>query len=393
MERLVASIVHLTDLHLFVDENGEQADLGEINRSVKLFWASTKVIRLKAYRDQIQGFALHNNEAWDHLQTQLPEIIRQEREEAGDAVPIIVAQTGDVETFGRRMTAPPGTEAFPGFKYLRDALWPASREAGATVWFDLYGNHDVWAGTFPMLTPFTHTDNAFRAIAEVPQLAGTWPDRFDLEAPGECRIEFYRVNSVAPDAIHGSLAAGIIGPHPPGTQLPCSRSLSAMEELDCFAAKPPKTGASDRRVVRILTMHHPPHLFRPTRWVTLTSGRVIGVDRLAERAQELPVQLVLAGHRHKLDPDRGVVHRGNAPDANQQPLPARTGQLAAASPTQSYSITDVEGRNSFSLYRLFVDVVSDHLRVSRTVFSYRDARQRFDVDRLGERDVFRDIPL
>lgn len=56
-------------------------------------------------------------------------------------------------------------------------LQVADLKTGATVVVELYGNHDVWSATFPLLTPVEHVRSAFNRIGRIHGLHGPWPDR------------------------------------------------------------------------------------------------------------------------------------------------------------------------------------------------------------------------
>ncbi len=393
MEHLIASIFHVTDLHLFIDEAGNARPIAEQHATVRFMLRSAKASGLQWLRDQVAGFSLPNMTAWLSLVQRLPQLVRDERQHTrtlGQHVPILVLQTGDVETFGfSESRARGGRNPFPGFSYLHSVLWPAVMKQGADAVVDLYGNHDVWSGTWPLLTPVKHIRNAFRRITTVTGLGGPWPDRQDFPAPAGCRIELYRMNSVAPDPLAGSLASGSVGPHPPLKRLPLSKSRDAFRELLARANTPSTVSG---RPIRILAMHHPPHFFDGTLFERFTSGRVAEAEALARCVKYTGVQLVLAGHRHELNPARGMTYYGNAAAPNQAPLNSSSGQLVSESPTAGSDLSPTPPRNSTALYRLHVNDKDDTLRVERAVLRYRDgSSQAFQL--AGLQDVFRGIPL
>jgi len=390
MENCVLSIVHITDLHLFVDEAGDARPPSEQATSVRFFVASAKKSGAQFIKDQVSGFSLPNFKAWNKLRQRIPDIVKDERKALGPNVPLLVLQTGDVETFGRSdLRAARGEDPFPGFKYLRTVLWPNIKSAGATAIVDLYGNHDVWSGTFPLLTPIKHVRNASRRIATVDGLKGPWPDRQDFPAPSGLRIELYRLNSVSPGSLRGSLATGSVEPHPPFTKLPLSKSRDAIRELYALALQS-KGFAS--RPIRVIAMHHPPHFFGDDVFTRLTSGRVVGADGIARFVSNWQTHLIVAGHRHALDPAVGSVHVGSQPDFNQYPLSSSTGQLVSESPTADSDLAAIPSPKSIAIYRVHADDATKRVRVERSIRRYGDS-MALPFSAGPFHDVFKDIPL
>lgn len=390
MEHWIGSIFQLADLHLFVDEQGNARPLAEQHASVSLLFEIAERSELQWLQNRVAGFSLPNMSAWTALRLRLPELVRAERRrEGGLDVPILVLQTGDVETFGRAdARALRGLDPYPGFTFLRRTLWPTVLAEGADAAIDMYGNHDVWAGTWPMLTPVSHVRNAFNRITNIDGLHGPWPDRQDFRAPAGYRLEVYRVNTVSPFPLSGSLASGSIRPHPPGTRLPQTDSDDVFSELFALTQSPAEIPG---RPVRIVAMHHPPHFFRGTLGERITSGRVTEVDGLARCLDYCGIQLIIAGHRHELDPSLGTTYDGREPAPNQSPLNSTTGQAVSESPTATSDFSPAN-RNSFSLYRLYVDDARGTLRVARSVLRYRDgADVQFREN--PSSDVFRHLPL
>lgn len=357
----LARIVHLTDLHLFVDPDGAVRPPSSIRASVRFLRASGEWLPSARWRKAIGGFGAHNTEALEALRPALRDVVSEAQ---GTDVPVVVVQTGDVETFGRsRDPRHVAVQGYPGFAFLRDVVWPELEGLGATC-VDLYGNHDVWDGTLPMLTRQQHLLNAVARIDQVPGLQGPWPDvEHPISLANGRQLHLHRLNSVSANALHGTFACGTIGPHPPLAVLPASTSTSAFEELAALASAAAVVGAPPP--IRVVAMHHPPHDFDPSilSWIGLATGSVQGADRLALTAEGLPIHLVLAGHRHALDPPAG---RGWE---EQPPLPDRTGQLAASSPTQDHHGSS-RHPNSFSVYDLGDDGAGS-LTVDRAVHEYR----------------------
>jgi hypothetical protein len=361
MPDLIASIFHLTDLHLSVDARG---DLRKQLRSGRLLAAAAKRVPVPGARAVLAGAMWHNEEALVALCDDLPEILRLERDEAPDEAPVLVLQTGDVEALGSAVPAGrDGYDAFPSFAFVHSEL----RDAGdGWEWLDIYGNHDTWPGTYPPMRP-RHRHINRKRIATVPGMGGPWPGDADVfEGATGIPVVVARVNSISRTLLEETLASGRITDHPPGN----GDLNSVLGDLsDAFE---PWRG---KRAVRIAVLHHPPHVFEATRATELTTGRLEGAPEFAQRLGELGVQLVVAGHRHKLNPAEDVTS-ATPPDA-QPPLGAPAVQLVAESPTQdsvAMAEDDTEDADtpprSFCRYRLWADDAS--FAVERTVFSYTD---------------------
>lgn len=211
-----------------------------------------------------------------------------------------------------------------------------------------------------------------RRIATIPGLEGPWPDAVAVgSSPGGIPVVVARVNTVSRTLLEETLASGRVSDHPPR-----GASLEAVVD-ELVAQLKPWTAAP---ALRILVLHHPPHPFGTTPGKELTTAVLEDGDVLADRLRELRVQLVVAGHRHKLDPAYDVA---NGQASAQPPLRRPTVQLVAESPTQdSVAPTDDETDydellqpNSFCRYRLWAE--DTILAVERTVFRYTDGTGTF----------------
>jgi Calcineurin-like phosphoesterase len=390
VEHLVATIFHVADLHLFVEEDGALRPPNAYARSVRTSRWVAKHDPLAVVRKVVSGFTAANMSALRQLRRRLPQEIRGERNRGGEGLPILILQTGDVETFGRSASrAAAGQEPFPSFAFLRNHLWPAAMAAGATDVIDMYGNHDVWSGSWPLCHPYAHVRNAFKHIATVPGLEGPWPARTVYAAAGGYRVEIYRVNSVAPSPLTNSFANGAIRRHPPGCVLPETGGKNVFNEILALTQKPSDVPG---RPIRIAAMHHPPHFFEGSLFERFAGGLVSEAEGFARCCGRGGIQLVVAGHRHELNPADGEVYSGNTFPLPQPPLNASTAQLVSESPTADSDVASVPARNSFSRYRILVNGTSATLRIERTTFRYRDAAPMAFAPGPSQ-DVFRDIPL
>jgi 3',5'-cyclic AMP phosphodiesterase CpdA len=193
------------------------------------------------------------------------------------------------------------------------------------------------------------------------------PD-LDATLPND-RVEFYRVNTVQSGWLQNTLASGCIetdwtirSAAPP--HYPVSQSSCPFDELLAVAHQATNPALP---AIRILVMHHPPHFFNATGTPSdLKAGALNNASDLGAALAKSAVRfhLVLAGHRHELNPAIGVrLTYSLASGGWQKPLPPTVVQLVAGSPTQLAQGTD---RPSFSVYRLEVD--ANQLAVERTVY-------------------------
>jgi len=381
MSDLIATIFHITDMHLFVDESGAlRKDALGSARLLTTIARKTPVPSTQAF---FSGAMWHNEEALLALRETLLELMERSADEDDDSydAPVIVVQGGDVEALGS--AAPPDVKeytAFPSWSFLHKDL---RRALDRWSWWDIYGNHDTWPGSYPMMRWRDRAINRAR-IASIPGLEDPWPDVLEVSGSSTgIPVVLIRLNTVSRTLLMETLASGRVSDHPPA-------GASVDEVLENLARE--LEPWRDRQAVRIVSMHHPVHVSGAGGW-KFTTGWLKGREELAERLSDLRVQLVLAGHTHKLDPARAAT---DAQTGEQPPLAWPTAQLVAESPTQD-SVDELHGtgryaglqRRSFSRYRLLAEGGS--LEVERTVFSYSDTRGRFAP--AGSTRVFRGLPL
>lgn len=358
MPGLIATLYHITDLHLFVDESGRTRE--ELLRSARLL-SSLAHRGVPLLGSLAAGAIWHQENALRALEAQLPAEVARERYAQPDA-PVLVLQTGDVEALGSG--APAGhTEyrAFPSFAWVHSSL-----RSHEPTWIDIYGNHDTWPGTYPPTRVRERAINR-RRIATVPGLKGPWPDVQRFEGASGIPVDVARINTVSRTLLKETLASGAIGDHPPAGAGIDAVAADLRGKLRDSQAGP---------AVRIAVMHHPPHPFEAGWWTReLSTGKLHGAQRLAQVLGERRVQLVVAGHRHKLDPARDAKRVGQG---RQPPLRPPTVQLVAESPTQEDARHEsdrsaYEGlqRHSFSRYRLWTEG-GGRFDVERTVFAFDD---------------------
>lgn len=379
MPDLIATIFHLTDMHLLVDRDGEIRK-EKLRRTRMLVWTARRA-PIDSLQTFFAGAMWHRQTALTALRRALSEVLAQEQQElaATPDAPIAVVQGGDVEALGS--SAPHHAidyEAFPSFEFVHRHL--RSTDVRFT-WLDIFGNHDTWPGTFPLLA--IRPNAAIRGrIGSVPGLEGPWPDLLVLGATGPVPLVIARVNTVSRDFSGENLASGAVSEHP-------EDGASLNDVLDRL------TGVfapwQDRPVVRAALLHHPVH-FAYGAGGRFSSDRLDGAEELAERLKKLNVQLVLAGHVHELDPPRDAT---DLEAGTQPPLKSPTVQLVAETPTQDWVERDDSDfaalpSRSFCRYRLWAD--SQTFDVERTVFKYDEGNVRFAPVQPST-TVFRGIPL
>jgi hypothetical protein len=365
----IATIVHLTDLHLFVDEHGGPRSMNELSRLISL---------VKHVRDRAPGpiaglatavdkMATHHSDALIDLEEVLRQISAAHDPAHG---PLIIAHTGDVEVIGPRWYAD-GTVRFLGLEYIEKWLQPAAPNAH---WAHVYGNHDVWPGGLPITDTERHLD-ALAAIGNTAIYADSYPSEpLQLPTPHGPTIRVHRVNTVPNDVLEQTAAHGRIGTHPHGDKILAAATSACLAALAVHTQVP-----AGKQAVDIVLMHHPPHAFRtgPIRSRIGAATMRGHNDFAAALANDVHAQLVIAGHRHHLDPNITGI------PIKQHPLPASTLQLVAESPTASPAALSRTGsaadraaartHMSFSTYHLY-STASD-IDVARSIWRRSDIAQ------------------
>jgi hypothetical protein len=356
----LATLVHLTDMHLFVRPNGRDRGPGELAASLRVMKYLVRRRPVAKLVRKVDKLELYNSIALEALEESLAELRVTER--GRSKAPLIVVHTGDADTIGPQ---PVGRSlVFGAYEYLHDVVRPkvvADREN----WVDAYGNHDVWPGTLPYRHPRQHRAN-FERIRQVDGLESyELPLKFSTPHPG-IQLELHRLNTVDPSAGPATMANGKVNTHP------IRRGRRSVQRgLDVLQGNCISPGAT----IRVLLMHHPPFPFEAG-WFerNLTTGKLTGARQLGERLERsFRIHLVIAGHRHALDPKAELDRREAA--VPQPPLPARTVQLVSESPTASPHLTNpneprvsklqAAKSNSFCIYRLYVDPAHSKLRINR----------------------------
>ena len=374
----VASVVHLTDLHLLVDEDGLELSREQLHSIT--YRASQRDWHFAKFGELMQGLACQNQDWWNALCRTLPRLVGV-LAQAGPGVPTIVAQTGDVEAHGATRSA---SAQHPGWRALNHCV---RMPMGDVHWLDVFGNHDVWPGAFPPFRPWASQASSLQSLVAETGLRGPWPlppDR--IPGPAGVSLDIYRINSVSLDSEAGLLAYGrVSGLRNGRIHMGVRASLGIRRDA--------RSSQTDDTVIRIVLMHHPPHVFDASPGDRMTTCLLFGSKLFGLCAKKARVQLVLAGHRHRLNPRSPTA--GHIVEADRQrPLGSETLQLVASTATQEMADIDSAHRasgNSFSVYRLLVDEARSRLRVRRSVLIPQDSPPSFQSR--GEHRVLPDLAL
>ena len=374
----LARIIHVSDFHLFVDALGNDDDARARSALVKLAVGAAQQNCAPAwFRALVRGFNTHSRQTLDAFLATLSALVRDVQ--TGKKV---VVQTGDVEAFGWLRRG-----AFRGFDY-----WASKRQQlkDGSEFVDIYGNHDVWPGTLPGADPLS-ADVVELLLLQRPEFADLLPDKTVVRTT-TCLLEFYRVNTIRSGFVANTMAYGRIAADRRITGrdvYPHSRSNDPFMELAALARDHQTTTLP---IVRILVMHHPPHFFHASASVKdLAEGPLENGNELQGVLTTRRFHLLLAGHRHRVDPSPGVQLTPTEYGRPQAPLPNTTVQLVAGTATQMIEDTEHE-RPSFNTYVLILQRPSMTLEVSRIV--YRHPNPSYDQFQAGRAEIVASgIPL
>lgn len=275
--------------------------------------------------------------------------------------PIVLLQTGDVATFGGRRAPPvapdqPDRHEFPEWEYWlgRCNAWRSIHGRRLLV-MNLHGNHDVWPGVLPLVSPanVSDVDAALRAL--LAHQGESMRDELTVRTvDAETAIlEVMAFDTVWSDAFVNTLALGRVSVPDGSGSTSADRAtleravVSAIEKLEAQRVD------DVRPRIRIAALHHPPH-FCGVHSVSgaLTGGVLVNARELADVLFSRGFSVVFAGHRHVFDPvgdDR----------PEQPPLDRAVAQFVTASPTQSVDRSANGARHepeqqAFAVYELSV---------------------------------------
>lgn len=358
-------IIHLSDLHLFVNADGAARDVKERSKAIRSLARLAKLAG-KSFAELAEGFNTHDQPALQAMQRTLQRILAASRS------PTVVLQTGDVSAFGG--TVHRDDVQFPDWEYWTGEFKQALPLHPPNTWVDLFGNHDVWPGTWPAAGMW-QTRQVQRALQR-----RFVPNRhpYCIAHGGPRSIGIYVLNSVVSSGFWNTFAFGDLGTDQQHLgAYPCG-SGDPLHELARLAHE-----YRDVERARLLVLHHPPHHFKAGQ-NPLTEGPLTRAGELGSWLEDLaldglPFQVVMAGHRH-------ILHPLEASDAPQFfPLPDGCLQLVCGSPTQLASAA--APKPNFSVYDL--ELRANELRLVRTVldhdafddeFTQSETKQTWDLD-------------
>lgn len=372
----------MSDHHLFVSANGRRRPREQELARTRLLRSALEMS--ETTKDLAHGLSAHNSGAQRALHRFL---VEQDAAHQNISTPLILAQTGDVEAFGRSIENSGTDDEFGGFNWLETRVYP---ELKNTHIAQLHGNHDVWSGGWPLTTPTMDLMANAIALMGTPTLAGSMPD-----APlvYSCRdaisLQLFRFNTVSTKWSAAVRASGEPSSFPPPDGL-AADAISRLNE----AAK--ASEVHDNAVaIRILLTHHPIHNFQPRGLLQhLTSGHLADAQELANSLSDNKFNLVLAGHRHEVDPAPGTAD--GAGPIGQEPLPDSVIQLSTGSATQSPSgpLEDHPDAYTVCRYQLLTSKERPYrLAVTRTVFIYSDGDRQFSAGEHADETIISDLAL
>ncbi|WP_457332352.1 metallophosphoesterase [Rhizobacter sp. P5_C2] len=252
--------------------------------------------------------------------------------------PLWLIDTGDGTTFGDSKSLE---------SWLHDWSPQFLKAAGPHAkQLTLYGNHDAWPDTFPLLAPraMGHQRNKLRTM----WFPNSWPTA-PFTAPmlrgSSSEVQLFALNSVDHDLIPNTRACGRVLPDRAGNNV--QTGPTAADDLHRAVAAAAK--ASPGRHFRILAMHYPVAEAAQTghRLTEILSNRDTFAHELVTPSYTAKplVHLLLAGHTHQAYPSIGLMPNA-LPSASQPPL--HHGFAQSVTPSLSQEL--VSGVNGTSDY-------------------------------------------
>lgn len=160
----------------------------------------------------------------------------------------------------------------------------------------LYGNHDAWPGTLPLIAAISALRNQLPAL--VSRKFHVASPQLEMKIPiphGDGEVQLYLVDSVRHGRIRNTLALGKVE----------NSQLEALGNLVDANYSPGK------KYFRILAVHHPVHYPppRPERSMSMTNDSDVAriLDSPTAGGAYPLAHLVISGHTHSLYPDHGAL--------------------------------------------------------------------------------------
>lgn len=322
MEVPLLQIIHYSDMHLAVDGY------------VSMRWLLKRAYPRLSHESQ-QGWA-------GPRRAVLPEFIHliealTTNDSAWADRPAWLVDTGDGTTFG-------DVASLEEWQEWSDQFAQASGPQGRLM--RVYGNHDGWPGTFPLLDLGLQSSmDSQRNMLRRQHFRETWPELpWTVTVPGTptrpgaapSQIELYAVNTVDHDLLVNAAALGVAARDRRWSLLP---NLGVDTPADDVARRAwVQPGGATGRNLRIAAMHYPVandatpgnHTF-----VKVLANRKRFASDLQQHPQVKPlvVHVLLAGHTHLPFPSVGQLPR-SASAATHLPLVAGQCQVVSGSLSQ-----------------------------------------------------------
>jgi len=354
----IAHIIHITDMHLFVDRLGTRRSPHEQSLITRFIRGLGNMIpRIAKPLNLSDGLNVHSPLALKYLIPTLQQIINSK-----GGTPLALVQTGDVEAFGgTELPGPfaPRSWEFPAHDYWESECIKLGLNLTTSRIVNLYGNHDVWPHTLPIFRPQSTllVEGQLRNRAE---FRGPLPDWITLPA-GKFTIHFFRLNSVQSGFLANTVALGYLSSDP------YYQNIGKLDTILGHVATRASGFSSATNTIRILVMHHPPHFFNSQGLVSdLVEGPLYNTADLLPAFNQHRFHLVIAGHRHALDPKKTPLPITGK--QSQPVLPANTIQLVAGTTTQESG--NPQYRPSFNVYTLRVNEQLDLMCVEREIYRF-----------------------
>ena len=304
----VLQLVHVSDWHLrdagFKDSNV----LGKMQRllsGLSRGSAQAREVLSKNYSDMaidkfcqslresledlIDGFAGHDETAIEAFSNVLVELTEKDSEWSGETTWLV--DTGDLTTFGDSASLEMGIKI----------LGALVSKAGKMEYRNIYGNHDAWPETQPILSTPQNIANRNWLRNNIFTMNYPGPPLVKKSSRTSSDIYLYTLNSVVHNRRSNAWARGNIDQDLKGRGMRIRNAQVKALKRDVIG----RMADTDRRDFRIVLSHHPihePEHLQYTYSMRLKRQRKLG--RLLNQSKKGPLaHLFLSGHTHQLYPN------------------------------------------------------------------------------------------
>ncbi len=372
-------IIHISDMHLFVDKDGNERNFHEIAKSVLHIKKLTEIDITPAVIKR------WGNDLNSHSQSTLEALLRTIRKITKKCTDkVILVNSGDFEAYGHSGN---DSTAFPAIDY-----WKSTKAALNNVdhFIEIYGNHDLWMGS-PVHSRPNHLEKILYALRRRSEFSDAMPTQ-DIIKLNSCRLEFYRLNTVCTTWPINTFAIGKIQTdYPIRTGLnryPLSNTTDPVKEM--VAQLDETSNKLNDKAIRLIVMHHPPHHYKDDRDIfDLISGKLLNRKPLIKALEEKRFHFIIAGHRHTINPPS---KKTPLTGRTQKPLPENTIQLVAGSATQKVN-KNRSRKSSFNLYELEINSNNDTLTTHRTIFHHLNDADSLFIEKSNKHTIINDMKI